>query len=239
MHEQREPETYRAHAEDVASLRRWRIFPGEGEQLRELRQWLRDLLPKCEARDDVILVANELAANAVCHTASGRGGQFSVEVTVAGDLLRVRVGDGGGPSQPRIIDDPAGERGRGLRLVQELSVGMGVSGGEHGRFVHAVLEWTEPGPDEPEESHGQVTSLRALQEQFPRVPMWFGRATRRWWALVVIDGEGGLVAAASPGELAAVLTAVYRTIPARGERGTAQRPAPNSGLAEFAEASTS
>lgn len=241
MHEQRESETYRAHAEDAASLRWWRIFPGEHQQLRELRQWLRDLLPRCEARDDVILVANELAANAVCHTASGHGGQFSVEVTVAGDLLRVRVGDGGGPSQPRIIDDPTGECGRGLRLVQELSVGMGVSGGEHGRFVHAVLEWTEPGPNEFEGSHGQMTPLQELQGQFPQVPVWFGLATRRWWALVVIDGEGGLVAAASPSELAAVLNAVYRAIPARGERGTAQRsaPAPFSGPAEFAEAATS
>jgi serine/threonine-protein kinase RsbW len=211
------------------------------DYLRELRQWLKELLPKREARDDVILVANELAANAVCHTASGRGGQFSVEVTVAGDLLRVRVGDGGGPSQPRIINDPAGECGRGLRLVQKLSVGMGVSGGEHGRFVHAVLEWPEPGPGESEGNHGQTTPLRALQERFPQVPVWFGLATRRWWALVAIDGEGGLVAAASPGELAAVLAAVYRTIPARGERGTARRsaPAPFSGLAEFAEAATS
>jgi anti-sigma regulatory factor (Ser/Thr protein kinase) len=236
----REPDSQRAHADDAASLRWWRIFPGEGGQLRELRQWLKDLLPECEARDDVILVANELAANAVNHTASGRGGQFSVEVTVADGLLRVTVGDGGGPSAPVIIDDPVSEHGRGLRLVQELSAGMGVSGGEHGRFVHAVLEWAGPFRDEPGGGHGEVAHLRALQGQFPQVPVWFGLATRRWWALVVIGGEHRLVATGSPGELAEVLTAVCRVIPARGQAGTARQPAaPFRGPAAFAEAATS
>jgi len=238
----REPDSQRAHADDTAGLRWWRVFPGEGGQIRELRQWLMDLLPRCDARDDVILVANELAANAVCHTASGRGGQFSVEVTVADGLLRVVVGDGGGPTAPFVIDDPMSERGRGLRLVRELSVGMGVSGGgEQGRFVHAVLEWPGPFPGEPDESDAQAAHLRALQRQFPQVPVWFGLATRRWWALVATGGEHGLVATASPGELAEVLTAVCRVIPAGGRRGTARPPdpAPFRGAAEFAEAATS
>ena len=241
MQGQREPDSQRAHADNVAGLRWWRIFPGEGGQLRELRQWLKDLLPESGARDDVILVANELAANAVNHTASGRGGQFSVEVTVVGELLRVTVGDGGGPSAPVIIDDPVSEHGRGLRLVQELSAGMEVSGGERGRFVHAVLEWTGPFPDEPGGDDRQVAHLRALQGQFPQVPVWFGLATRRWWALVATGGEHGLVATASPGELAEVLTAVCRVIPAGGRRGTARPPdpAPFRGAAEFAEAATS
>jgi serine/threonine-protein kinase RsbW len=241
MQGQREPDSQRAHAEDAASLRWWRIFPGEGGQLRELRQWLKDLLPEYEAREDVILVANELAANAVNHTASGRGGQFSVEVTVADELLRVTVGDGGGPSAPVIIDDPVSEHGRGLRLVQELSAGMGVSGGEQGRFVHAVLEWAGPFRDEARGGHGEAAHLRALQTQFPQVPVWFGLATRRWWALVAIGGEHRLVATGSPGELAEVLTAVCRVIPAGGQAGTSRQPAaaPFLGAAEFAEAATS
>lgn len=236
-----EPDSQRAHADDAAALRWRRIFPGEGGQLHELRQWLKDLLPECGARDDVILVANELAANAVNHTASGCGGQFSVEVTVIGGLLRVTVGDGGGPSAPFIINDPMSEHGRGLRLVHELSVGMGVNGGERGRFVHAVLHWTGPFPGEPEGGHGGVAHLRALQGQFPQVPVWFGLATRRWWALVVTGCEHRLVATGSPGELAEILTAVCRVIPARGQPGTARQPAaaPFRGPAKFAEAATS
>jgi anti-sigma regulatory factor (Ser/Thr protein kinase) len=238
---QPEPDSQRVHAEDAAALRWWRIFPGEGGQLRELRQWLKDLLPECVTRDDAIVIANELAANAVRHTASGRGGQFSVQVTVAGGLLRVTVGDSGGPSAPFIISDPMSEHGRGLRLVQELSVGMGVSGGERGRFVHAVLEWTGPLADEPGGDDGQVAHLRALQGQFPQVPVWFGLATRRWWALVVIGGEHRLVTTGSPGELAEVLIAVCRVIPAGGQAGTARQPAaaPFRGPAAFAEAATS
>jgi anti-sigma regulatory factor (Ser/Thr protein kinase) len=237
----REPDSQRAHADDAAGLRWWRIFPGEGGQLRELRQWLKDLLPDCGARDDVILVADELAANAVNHTASGRGGQFSVEVTVAGGLLRVTVGDGGGPSAPVIIEDPMSEHGRGLRLVHALSADMGVSGGERGRFVHAALEWTGPFPAKPEGGHGGVVHLRVLQGQFPQVPVWFGLATRRWWALVVTGGEHRLIATGSPGELAEVLTAVCRVIPAGAQAGTARQlaAAPFRGPAEFAEAATS
>jgi len=241
MQGQREPDSQHAHVDDVVRMRWWRIFPGDGEQLHELRQWLKDLLPKCEARDDVILVANELAANAVCHTASGRGGQFSVEVTVVGGLLRVTVGDGGGPTAPFIIDDPMSERGRGLRLVQELSADVGVSGGERGRFVHAVLGWTGSSSDEGKGSREEVAHLRALQGRFPRVPVWFGRATRRWWALVVIEGQDRLVTTVSPGELAAILTAVCRTFPAQDQAGAAYQnaDAPFRGLGKLAEAVTS
>jgi len=41
------------------------VFPGEERQLAVLRRWLATLLPACPARDDVILVATELASNAI------------------------------------------------------------------------------------------------------------------------------------------------------------------------------
>src|ERR1039457_4754105 len=99
---------------------RWRrVFPGEESQLGVLRRWLASLLPPCPARDDVTAVANEVCSNAIVHTLSGLGGRFAVEVAWYGPLVRVAVADGGAPGGPRIIDDPAGEHGRGLLLVRD------------------------------------------------------------------------------------------------------------------------
>ncbi len=81
-----------------------------------MRQWLRSFLPECPAKDDVLYVACELAANAVQYTRTGRGGWFGVEVIVHDHkAIRVAVADGGGPGTPRIVDEPDCEHGRGLR----------------------------------------------------------------------------------------------------------------------------
>ena len=129
---------------------RWRRdFPGEESQLGVLRRWLASLLPPCPARDDVVSVANELGSNAIVHTLSGRGGRFAVEVTWYGPLVRVAVADGGAPAGPRIIDDPAGEHGRGLLVVRELSARTGECGDERGRLVWADVPWSDAGAAEP------------------------------------------------------------------------------------------
>jgi serine/threonine-protein kinase RsbW len=118
-----------------------RMFPGEECQLAVMRRWLASLLPGCPARDDLAVVATELAANAIQHTASGRGGLFGVEVVQRRDRIRVTVTDEGGQTVPRIVEDPVSEKGRGLRLVDGLSAGMGVSGDCRGRRVWADIAW--------------------------------------------------------------------------------------------------
>jgi len=70
-----------ALAAGMAACSRWRrVFHGVDSQLEQLRRWLESLLPASPARDDLVLVATELGTNAVRHTASGRGGQFAVEI---------------------------------------------------------------------------------------------------------------------------------------------------------------
>ena len=126
---------------------RWRkVFRGEERQLGAMRRWLASLLPAVPARDDVILVATELASNAICHTASGRGGRFTVEITWWQSAVRVGVTDCGGPQQPQVVDDPASERGRGLLLVTGLSLRTGVCGDHQGRLVWADVRWDGPPP---------------------------------------------------------------------------------------------
>jgi anti-sigma regulatory factor (Ser/Thr protein kinase) len=122
-----------------------RAFPGEPCQLGIMRRWLASLLPAGPARDDLVLVATELASNAICHTASGRGGWFAVEVTVCQSVVRVGVTDGGGPARPRPVQAPAAERGRGLLLVRALALRTGVAVTGAGRLVWADVRWDTGG----------------------------------------------------------------------------------------------
>ncbi len=123
-----------------------RVFPGEGCELGVLRRWLAPLLPPGQARDDLVLVATELASNAICHTASGRGGWFAVEVTLCRSLVRIGVTDNGGAGQPRVIEDPAAERGRGLLLVRALALRTGSCRAGTGRLVWADIRRDADGP---------------------------------------------------------------------------------------------
>jgi hypothetical protein len=122
----------------LASGGSWRReFSGEECQLRLLRQWLTTLLPPCPARDDVIMVANELGANAIMHSSSGLRGRFTVEITCFGTVVRVAVADGGAATGPTEVDNPGSEHGRGLAVVRELSVRRGSCGDHRGRLVWA------------------------------------------------------------------------------------------------------
>jgi Histidine kinase-like ATPase domain len=125
----------------VPGLRWRRVLPGEDHQLAELRRWIAALLPPCPARDDVTTVANELCGNAIKHTASGRGGWFAVEIAWRGRLVGVAVADNGAPDGPRVINDLSREHGRGLLLVQGLSVRTGVCGDRRGRLMWADVPW--------------------------------------------------------------------------------------------------
>ena len=204
---------------DLVPGTRWRrVFPGEERQLGEIRRWLASLLPDGPARDDLAVVATELGANAIRHTASGQDGWLVVEITWYGPVVRVTVGDNGGPSEPRVIDDPAAEHGRGLLLVRGLSLRTGVCGDQRGRLVWADLLWESTDPAaQVATSDPHEAAIRdgeaALARRFAGVPAWFGRSTLAWWALP--DGDG-LVSAPSADDLAALLYRLESAAPFRG-----------------------
>lgn len=121
-----------------------RVFPGEKCQLSVMRRWLESLLPPCPQRDDLSIVANELATNAVLHTAaSGHGGSFEVTIVRGQRTVRIAVTDPGAPGEPRVIYEPDAEHGRGLQVVTGLSIRTGVCGGQQGRQVWADIAWDE------------------------------------------------------------------------------------------------
>ena len=212
---------------------RWRrVFPGHEAQLHELRGWLAGLLPACSARDDVMAVATELAANAIAHTASGRGGFFAVEVSWDGGMVRVAVADGGGPTCPRFgaQPDPLSEGGRGLLIVEALAERTGICGDNRSRLVWADVLWHGPAaaavPQLPAGLRAAVCDGEAaLAARHGDVAAWFGYATLQWWALP--SRTGRLVSAASAQELARKLDIVHppRQAKATIRPNAVQRPA--------------
>jgi serine/threonine-protein kinase RsbW len=212
--------------EPTASWRR--EFPGEPWQLGELRRWIASLLPPQPPRDDVTSVADELASNAIRHTHSGQGGQFTVEITRHGPLVRVTVIDDGAPHEPMLIDDPQSEHGRGLVVVSALAVHTGVHGDHQGRRVWADIGWdaTSPTPTMPAPSPARPddATIRegetVLGRRFVGIPVWYGRATHAWWALT----KAGLVAAPSAAELAGLLSRLPETRPSSVTPGQRRMP---------------
>ena len=173
-------------------VQRWRrVFPGAEAELRRIRSWLAELLPSGPAREDVVTVATELAANAVRHTASGANGFFAVELTwqVRPVTVRVAVADSGARTTPHLEPgtDPLGpgplgigspgagplsvdqlgsdqlsEHGRGLRVVRALAERTGVCGDHRGRLVWAEIRWTPDGSAQPDFPDGYEASLRDI-----------------------------------------------------------------------------
>lgn len=127
-------------------------WEGVPERLADIRQYLRHILGDVDGGDDVVLVASELAANAIRHSKSGgAGGSFVLQVAAFTDCWHVRVDDQGGPSSPMLEDvKDTDESGRGLPMVAALARAWGTLGGNAGRTVWAEVPF--PGTDEELES---------------------------------------------------------------------------------------
>jgi anti-sigma regulatory factor (Ser/Thr protein kinase) len=86
-----------------------------------------------------VLIASELAANAIMHTRS-RGGSFTVCCQLSPRAARIEAEDLGGPWRQRT----PGDRPHGLDIIQALTGpdGWGTQvTGTGGRIVWAELSW--------------------------------------------------------------------------------------------------
>jgi serine/threonine-protein kinase RsbW len=124
-------------------------YPGRRDQAAKARAFVARTVEGCPAVDEVVLMAGELAANAILHSHSGdRGGLFTVQVEVCeGEWVRVQVDDEGGPVPPRLHvggDGGAESAGRGLQIVAALADAWGVAGDVIGRTVWFRARWGAP-----------------------------------------------------------------------------------------------
>lgn len=113
-------------------------FAGQPRQVREIRRAVAGCLAGCPAADDVVLIASELASNAILHSRS-RDAFLAVRVAVLGGGCRVEVEDLGGPWSATGQDDG---RPHGLDLVEILSDEWGTEVTPGGRVTWAVITWT-------------------------------------------------------------------------------------------------
>lgn len=119
-----------------------RIFDGSPEEIRNVRDFVGQLVDGCPVGDDVVLLSSELATNAVLHSASGGDGTFSVSVLAESWRVRVEVHDLGSDTAPAVRRSrQLGESGAGLSLVETIADRWGFHGGQHGRVVWFEMEW--------------------------------------------------------------------------------------------------
>ena len=114
------------------------VFSGRADRLSQVRRDLAAYLAACPAAD-LVLIADELAANAIIHTRS-RGVTFTVRCQLTPRTARIEVEDMGGPWRQRI---PGGQP-HGLDIIAALT-GPGQWGTQvtntGGRTVWARLTW--------------------------------------------------------------------------------------------------
>lgn len=126
----------------LATRPKTRRFQGSPGQLRHVRDFAARAVDGCPVTGDIVQLTNELAANAITHTASGLGGTFVVAVFRLREHVRVEVGDCGSAATPEVqASGDASESGRGLALVAAMTARWGYRGGENGRVVWFEVEW--------------------------------------------------------------------------------------------------
>jgi two-component sensor histidine kinase len=113
-------------------------YPGKPEWVSRLRHQVTEALAGIPCAQDAIYALNEVATNAVVHSRSGQGGQFTVAVVVfAGSQVEFAVTDQGGPWQEGGPDFYL----HGLGIVREIAAKVQVVGGEDGRTVRVSFPW--------------------------------------------------------------------------------------------------
>jgi serine/threonine-protein kinase RsbW len=128
-------------ARDTPVRPRRRVFAGQPSQVGQVRRFVRRALATDGAADDAALLASELAANAIQHTATGSGGTFEVIICQCPATVRISVTDAGAATTPALA--PTGQltaSGRGLAIVHAVAQRWGHAGDQHGRTVWFELD---------------------------------------------------------------------------------------------------
>ncbi|REE98218.1 ATP-binding protein [Thermomonospora umbrina] len=104
-----------------------RTVPADATSVREGRRWLQALLaaePPAvrEVTDDAVLLLSETLTNAICY---GAGPTVTLHAALDPTALHIEVTQARGPGLPHYTDDPAGEHGRGLPILDQIAAAWG------------------------------------------------------------------------------------------------------------------
>lgn len=109
-----------------------------------LAEWLRDVAPSFERREDVLIAVNELVTNGVdAGLAVGRV-WVKIDASLGAHGLAVRVRNQGTPYIPRVgsagtMPDEEAMRGRGLAIVAVLAASFEIEGQIGGTEARVLL----------------------------------------------------------------------------------------------------
>lgn len=121
-----------------------RAYPGTASHPRLVRADLAAVADGCPAAESLLLLASELATNAILHNRSGHPERtFTVRATLSpGAYARVEVEDQGGPWTAAEHDV---ERGRGLAIVAAVAGdgNWGIEGDASCRVAWFRLDWEQ------------------------------------------------------------------------------------------------
>lgn len=119
-----------------------RSYPGTIDQVRRMRADMATVAGNCPATDDLVLLASELATNAILHSRSGHPERiFSIRaVLYPGEYAWVEVIDEGGTWGADQHDD---QHGRGLAIVSAIAGdgNWGIEGDAACRVAWFRLDW--------------------------------------------------------------------------------------------------
>jgi hypothetical protein len=121
-----------------AATRYQQTFGGRADQVARVRREIAAFLGGCPAVDDAVLIASEIASNAIVHSASN-GQSFTIRCETFRHYVQIECEDLGGPWHcPRPDDRP-----HGLDIIEALT-GPGNWGTENtgngSRIVWAKLD---------------------------------------------------------------------------------------------------
>lgn len=115
-------------------------LPGRASDVRGARRFVAALLGDRPCVECAVLLTSEIVTNSILHSRSGDGGKVMIVVIDLGAIVRVEVVDDGGGHIPLVTtsEPDLADRGRGLRIVQELAVSWG-----HHHDDHGLTTWFE------------------------------------------------------------------------------------------------
>jgi len=129
------------HGPPARSRPERRVFPGRPDQVACARRFISQVLTRCPAAADAVLLTSELVTNTLQHTRTGAGGDFEVIACHSRSGIRVTITDDGSRAAPVPAPHPTlATCGRGLALVGALSARWGQQGDERGRAVWFELD---------------------------------------------------------------------------------------------------
>ncbi|MFE6161139.1 ATP-binding protein [Streptomyces sp. NPDC056486] len=129
--------------EYTSTIRVWGLTcPGFPEEVSRARRWTRDILRGSPLVEDAELIVSELSANAILHTASGRGcGSFHLKLAISSRVIALSVTDEGDTNTAPKVEhqDQEAEHGRGLGMVSVIAHRVLVHDSDNGHTVTVEL----------------------------------------------------------------------------------------------------